>query len=357
MHKQRITHATPAAFYAHVPDRDLESRIAEQLVYNHPLGQQVDLAFGGGLCFFLPNTSSTSCRTDNLDLLAAAANKRNSNPRLSVITTREEFDNIPSDASSIGTIGLFNRDHMEYEVDRLAMSPVEEEREPSLADMAEKGMRILRASVKRDNAHGFFLMIEGVLSCDFAKDATDSISGSRIDMAGHSNDPVGHVNEILSYQETVGRVKAQVDELNKAGNPTMLISVSDHETGGLSLGYQLPDVVYPVYAWYPDALVNGTQTSVKVARAIHAQAGTINTEGLRTILRTQLGVSDPDDDELAGVLRDKDVEDSGLWTLDHTLSKLTSRRAQVGWSTEGHSGVDGKPTISDLGKIPKGAFA
>ena len=39
-------------------------------------------------------------------------------------------------------------------------------------------------------------------------------------------------------------------------------------------------------------------------------------------------------------MKDKDVEDAQLWTLDHTLSRLTSHRAQVGWATEGHSGVD-----------------
>lgn len=28
MKRQRITHATPASFYAHVPDRDMEAKIA-----------------------------------------------------------------------------------------------------------------------------------------------------------------------------------------------------------------------------------------------------------------------------------------------------------------------------------------
>lgn len=291
-------------------------------MYNHPLGQQVDLAFGGGLCFFLPNTSATSCRSDNLDLVQAAQNKRNSNPKLSIITSRAEFDALPADASSFGTIGLFNRDHMEYEIDRLAMGATEAEREPTLADTAEKAIKILRASVRKQNAHGFFLMIEG----------------SRIDMAGHANDPVGHVHEILAYQETVARVKAQVDEMNAAGTASLMISVSDHETGGLSLAYQLQNDVYPTYAWYPDALTNGTRSSVKVAEMINKQAGSIDIEGVRSLLKDQLGVSDPEDDEIAGVLRDKD--DSTLWFLQHTLSKLTSKRAQVGWSTEGHSGVD-----------------
>lgn len=169
----RITHATPAAFFAHVPDRDMESTIAEQLVSTHPLGQQVDLAFGGGLCFFLPNTTTGSCRVDGLDLIAAAKDKKNSKPKYSVITDRKSFDQLPSDASALGTIGLFGNDHLEYEVDRLGMGNTESERQPSLAMMADKAINILRSAVKKQNAHGFFLMIEG----------------SRIDMAQHSNDP------------------------------------------------------------------------------------------------------------------------------------------------------------------------
>lgn len=163
------------------------------------------------------------------------------------------------------------------------------------------------------------------------------IEGSRIDMAGHSNDPAGHVHEILSYQSTIKAVRQHVDELNAAGSTTVMISVSDHETGGLSLGYQLPGLVYPEYAWYPDALTNATRTSVKVARQINAQAATIDIEDIRRLLKDELGVSDPSDAELNGVIAQKD--DTTLWFLDHVLSRLTSARAQVGWSTEGHSGV------------------
>lgn len=167
------------------------------------------------------------------------------------------------------------------------------------------------------------------------------VEGSRIDMAGHSNDPAGHVHEILSYQSTVQVVRKHVDELNKAGIATVMISVSDHETGGLSLAYQLDGVAYPDYAWYPDALTNATRTSRKVADHIHAQSQTITIEQLRKLLKDELGVSDPDDKEIASILRDKDINDAGLWTLDHTLSKLPSHRAQLGWATEGHSGVGG----------------
>lgn len=135
----------------------MESKIAEQLLLSHPLGNQVDLAFGGGLCFFLPNTSYESCRTDGLDVFGQAEAGKGSNPNhpFKLVTTRAEFDQMSEEADSIGTLGLFNRDHMEYEVDRLAMSGVEQEREPSLRVMADKAIRILKNAVKKDSAHGF----------------------------------------------------------------------------------------------------------------------------------------------------------------------------------------------------------
>lgn len=74
----RITHATPASFYAHVPDRDLETEIAEFLVDEDGSslkGLPVDFAFGGGRCFFLPNGTDGSCRTDSKDLIARAKEK------------------------------------------------------------------------------------------------------------------------------------------------------------------------------------------------------------------------------------------------------------------------------------------
>ena len=53
------------------------------------------------------------------------------------------------------------------------MAEKEEDRQPPLEDMALKAVDILQSSVQTSSAHGFFLMIEG----------------SRIDMAGHGNDP------------------------------------------------------------------------------------------------------------------------------------------------------------------------
>jgi len=68
-------------------------------------------------------------------------------------------------------------------------------------------------------------------------------------MAAHNNDPIGHLSDILAYYETVQYVKQWVDDENDLeGIPTVLVSVSDHETGGLTLGRQLSEV-YPEYLW------------------------------------------------------------------------------------------------------------
>lgn len=110
---------------------------------------------------------------------------------------------------------------MSYEIDR---NP---EQQPALQEMVSKALDILKVKSQEQDT-GFFLMIEG----------------SRIDMAAHNNDPAAHVHDILAYQDTVALVKKFVEE-----NPnTVVISTSDHETGGFTIGRQIGDD-YPQYKW------------------------------------------------------------------------------------------------------------
>jgi alkaline phosphatase len=63
------------------------------------------------------------------------------------------------------------------------------------------------------------------------------------------NDASAHLHEIFAYHDAVDMVKRFVDE-----NPgTILISTSDHETGGFSLARQVSKA-YPEYLWYPDVI-------------------------------------------------------------------------------------------------------
>ena len=203
----RITDATPACFAAHVNMRQEEDRIAEQMVGDYPLGRVVDLMFGGGRCHFLPNsTLDSSCRADNRDVVALAKEKG-----YSYVDDRAGFDKLKRGAGlKLPMLGLFADTDIPYEIDRRNENDIY----PSLKEMAETAMRAL-SEATRDSDNGFFLMIEG----------------SRIDHAGHHNDPAAQVHEVLAYDEAFTSV---LDFLKNDPTEAVMVSTSDHETGGLA---------------------------------------------------------------------------------------------------------------------------
>jgi alkaline phosphatase len=202
----RITDATPACFAAHVNLRSEEDLIAEQEVGYHPLGSVVDLMLGGGRCHFLPNTAHGSCRSDGKDVLDMAGKKN-----FSYVGDREGFDGLKLGGSvQLPLLGLFADADIPYEVDRRNMGSTY----PSLDEMAQTALKALSEATK-DSDKGFFLMIEG----------------SRIDHAGHGNDPVAQVHEVLAYDKAFASV---LDFLETDGTDGVLVGTSDHETGGLA---------------------------------------------------------------------------------------------------------------------------
>lgn len=202
----RISDATPACFAAHVNSRNEEDRIAEQLVGDHPLGQVVDLILGGGRCHFLPNTTDGSCRGDDKDVVELA--KKNG---FNYINNRKEFDGLKLGSSvKLPLLGLVANKDIPYEVDRRSVN----DEYPSLDELARTALRAL-SDATQDSDQGFFLMIEG----------------SRIDHAGHANDPIAQVHEVLAYDKAFASV---VDFLKNDDVEGVLVGTSDHETGGLA---------------------------------------------------------------------------------------------------------------------------
>ena len=202
----RITDATPACFASHVRRREMEDDIANQLIGNGPLGRSVDLILGGGRCHFLPNTTEGGCRADDMDLVEDASKNG-----WSYISTREEFDGLGSGSVvELPLLGLLASRDIPYEIDRRHVEDVY----PSLEEMATTALKALKAATK-DSDKGFFVMIEG----------------SRIDHAGHANDPAAQVHEVLAYDRTI---QAVLDFLEDDDTEGIMISTSDHETGGLA---------------------------------------------------------------------------------------------------------------------------
>jgi alkaline phosphatase len=163
--------------------------------------------FGGGRCHFLPNsTVDSSCRADDKDVVALA--KKNG---FSYIDSRRAFDDLKGGAGvKFPMLGLFAETDIPYEIDRRNEDHVY----PSLHEMAQTALTAL-SEATRDSEKGFFLMIEG----------------SRIDHAGHHNDPAAQVHEVLAYDRAFTTV---LDFLNNDNTEAVMISTSDHETGGLA---------------------------------------------------------------------------------------------------------------------------
>lgn len=186
-----LTDATPACFASHANIRTEEDLIAEQEVGQHPLGRVVDLMLGGGRCHFLPSTTQGSCRDDNLDIIKLAKEEYGWN----YIDNRQDFDALESGEgfSNLPFLGLFAGYDMPFEIDRRHVN----ETYPSLEEMTRTALRTLEEAT-RDSEQGFFLMVEG----------------SRIDHAGHDNDPAAQVHEVLAYD----RAFASVAEFLRTSN-------------------------------------------------------------------------------------------------------------------------------------------
>ncbi|GIV62602.1 MAG: alkaline phosphatase [Rhodothermaceae bacterium] len=280
-----ITHATPAAFSAHVPARGMTAEIAAQQIT-----RGIDVLFGGGLRDYLPVAEGGS-RQDGRNLLEEARAAG-----YTVATTRDAFDRL--DAAP--ALALMAPGHMAYELDRNGAE------QPSLAEMTRKALDLLAG-----DPDGFFLMVEG----------------SRIDHAAHGNDAAGHLHDILAYDEAVAVALAFAREEGH----TLVVATSDHETGGLTLGRSLDG--RGVYAWYPEVLAGVRRSNEGLAKMLEAGADPA------AVLRT--GGLDPDDLDAAdrqALLDAAEEGDTGAFLARY--NDVIARRAVIGWTTTGHTGVD-----------------
>lgn len=175
-----ITHATPAAYYAHVKDRDLQEDIALDFIKS-----DVDFAAGGGLKFF-------SARKDKKNLLKDLIKK----------DYRIDTVSLSKPVSGKRNLYLMAQDELPNKV---------QGRKDFLPDATQMALDFL--SQKKQP---FFLMVEG----------------SFIDWGGHATNAEMMVKEVIDFDKTIGVV---MNFIKKNPN-TLLIVTADHETGGASIG-------------------------------------------------------------------------------------------------------------------------
>uniref|UniRef100_A0A0X3NWQ7 Alkaline phosphatase n=1 Tax=Schistocephalus solidus TaxID=70667 RepID=A0A0X3NWQ7_SCHSO len=211
----RVTHASPAAAYAHVAYRNWEcdtdirsdcigpdcncTDIAQQLALDN---LDINVILGGGQAKFYPNTEYLPSaptikgeRTDSQKLpelwLKAQTDKGR---RAALIRSVAEYQNISLDDTEY-VMGLLFPSHLPYALDKA-------NGDPTLKDLTEKAIKILRKSEK-----GFFLLVEG----------------GQIDMGHHENKAKKALTEMLELDDAI--VAAM-----KFTNPeeTLILVTADH---------------------------------------------------------------------------------------------------------------------------------
>ncbi len=177
-----ITHATPAAFYAHAKSRKEQEHIASQLVHS-----SVDFFAAGGLNYF-------TNRGDGQNLYGALESSG-----FIMDSTSIDHDNTLETDKKYGY--LLAKDGMPSMLD-------------GRGDFLEKATTKAIDYLQKQDA-GFFLMVEG----------------SQIDWEGHAKNKDGVIAEMNDFNKVIGKV---LDFAEKDGQ-TLVIVTADHETGGFSL--------------------------------------------------------------------------------------------------------------------------
>lgn len=175
-----ITHATPASFISHQASRSQNDDIAMDF-----LATDIDVFIGGGRKYF-------TNRADGLNLVDSLKNRN-----YQIANSIEEVQQIKS-----GKLAAFLADEQQA---RFSAGRGDE-----LVKSTEVALDLLKSNKK-----GMFLMVEG----------------SQIDWGGHGNDTQYIVEEMIDFDNAIGKVL----DFAKADGNTLVIITADHETGGFTI--------------------------------------------------------------------------------------------------------------------------
>ena len=189
-----VTHATPAAFIAHVQGREEYENIA--LGY---LDTPIDLFIGGGMDYFIHRKNDTRNLVDELTRKGYE------------ITTIFDEDINSLDITTSKNIGFFTAN-----AEPVRLSEGRDYDVPA----THKAIDFL----DERSPQGFFLMIEG----------------SQIDWGGHANDANYVVNELHAFEKVI----AAALDFAARDKSTLVVVTADHETGGFAVqpGSKLNDI-------------------------------------------------------------------------------------------------------------------
>ncbi|XP_029699585.1 alkaline phosphatase, tissue-nonspecific isozyme [Takifugu rubripes] len=210
----RVQHATPAASYAHsasrkwysdadVPEsakKDGCTDISSQLLNN----TDIDVIMGGGRKYMTPRGTkdpeypwdflSRGRRKDGRDLTKEWQSMK-AGKVARYVWNKADFDAVDPETTDY-LMALFEPGDLRFEVDR------DPKVDPSIVEMTEKAVRILRKNPK-----GFFLLVEG----------------GRIDQAHHDGRAYMALHETIAFDDAIAKGLELTDE-----HETLTVVMADH---------------------------------------------------------------------------------------------------------------------------------
>ena len=306
-----IDHATPAAFYAHVPKRNMYYQIGTQLA-----ASQFD--FFGGAGFHYPQGKEDD-EAVNLYRLAEEAGyvvAHGYEEGLSVINRQASEVSKMILIQETDDQGAKHGDNLRYAIDR-------EEGDLTLKQIVSTAIPFLEARHEK-----FFMMVEGGM----------------IDYACHGDDAATAFGEVWDMNEAM---QVAYEFYLQHPDETLIVVTADHETGGLALGNS-------DYTLHLDMLQN-QKCSAWILSDLFTQLFKNNSKPswaqVQAIFREQLGFWDTveisaEEEQALKVLYKKACAKKGkdTKTMYKTINSLgdagialLNKKAHIGWTTRAHS--------------------
>lgn len=313
-----LDHATPAAYYASVTSRSNMNGIATQMA-----DTGYEFFGGGGLAasnydtpaeaqgFFGPKGYTIlRDRSAILELKTTPLNK--------VICINPELDGSKA---------------MPYAIDR-------PDTNLSLAEMTDVAISTLSS----DPAKGFFLMVEG----------------GKIDWAGHANDAMANIGDMIDFDNAV---EEALEFYVQHPNETLIIVTGDHETGGMTIGHATTgytayyeELIKQKHSYeYFDKLwaqhkANNQVTDCAGSGSLAADTTMIaQMKDLFGLEYTSLNayqqekLEDAYDKSMCGSNDNSSAENIYLYgsynPISVTLTHVLNEKASIGWTSYSHTGV------------------
>lgn len=302
-----VDHATPAAFYAHQPNRNMYYEIALDLPKAN-----FDFYAGGG--FLKPITTADKKEAPSIFPIIEEAG----------YTVARGLDEYKAKAADAKKMVLIQKEGAEpsclpYAIDR-------KNDDLTLAQITESAISFLT----KGNNKGFFLMVEG----------------GKIDWACHGNDPATAFEEVVDMDNAI---KVAYEFYKKHPKETLIVVTADHETGGLGLGTAK-------YELHLKSLTNQKQSQDILSKAItdlrKEKSNKVSWEEVKALLTDKMGfwTELPLTWEQEKMLRDEyessfvknnAVFEESLYAKTEPLAaaakKVMSQIAMVGWTSSNHT--------------------